>query len=268
MPRISALDEFIDRYLTKDEPMTDPNQVKQGAEDSIPYRSHKPATDLNQVKKSVDDSIPYQGVRYDRSDVKFVHLPLVPYLKDRGLKLDEQMEAVIGNMPAGTFIAGGSVAALVNARPEPATYTGAMLTPSDIDLFFANQEACDAAIKLLAFAGKEVNGPDGVRMFTPREGSGGLPIQAIVIEWFPDGIDSVLDSFDFTVTHFGIDVLSKELVFNPVAPFDYGHRRLLNHRCEGDEASKKRLLKYIAKGFKPVGETLHRARYLGAPVMP
>ncbi len=224
-------------------------------------------TDLNKVKQGVDDTIPYRGVKYERSDVKFAHVPLVAYLKDRGLKPDEQMEALIENMPAGTFIAGGSVATLVNDQEAEGVF--AKVRSSDIDLFFANQEACDAACKMLAFAGKEVLGagiPDGVRMFRPREEFGNsLPVQAIVIEWFPEGIEYVLDSFDFTVTHFGIDVAAKELVFNPVAPLDFATRRLLNHRFEGDESSKKRLTKYIGKGFNPVGETEARAKAWGLP---
>lgn len=240
MPRINGLDEFIDHYLTEG----------------------KPVTDLNQVK-TVDDHIPYQGVKYDRSDVRFAHVPLMSYLKDRELKLPEQMEALIENMPAGTFIAGGSVATLMNDQSAEGTY--AKMYPSDIDLFFANQEAADAAIKLLEFAGKEVQGPEGVRMFAPRADGGGLPVQAITIEWFPNGIEEVLDSFDFTVTHFGIDTAAKELVFNPVAPLDFTARRLLNHRVEGDEWAKKRLAKYIGKGLHPVGETAVRAKAWGLP---
>ncbi len=211
------------------------------------------------------DPIPYQSVKYARSDVKFVHLSLATYLEERRLKLGDQMRALVENMPAGTFIAGGSVAALVNPQPIPTGYLGPVLAPADIDLFFANPTAFEGAVKLLSFVYKEMTGPrvpDGVRMFQ-HPIAGYLDVQAINIAWFTDGIEAVLDGFDFTATHFGIDVLAKELVFNPVAPLDYGHRRLLNHRFEGDEASKRRIAKYLAKGFHPVGATLQRAKECG-----
>lgn len=201
------------------------------------------------------DPIPYQGTKYERSDVEFVHLPLLDFLEDRDGKLSDQFDALLRFMPAGTYIAGGSVASLM---------CGSGLA-SDIDLFFRDEAAFNEATKLLAFGGKEEHGPhvpEGVRMFVPQPGREGLAIQAINIAYFVD-IEDLLDGFDFTATMFGIDVEKKELVFNPAAVFDYHTRRLLNHRSEGDDASRKRLAKYIAKGFTPAGETMRRALAFG-----
>lgn len=201
------------------------------------------------------DPIPYQGSKYERSGVVFTHLSLENYLNERELKLPEQLSALLTHMPPGTYIAGGAVAGFI---------CGTNLA-SDIDLFFHNETAFNEAVKLLSFAGKEQHGehiPPGARAFAPPEGREGLVIQAINFQWFED-LETVLDSFDFTATMFGIDVEKKELVFAADAALDYQARRLLNHHCEGDDASRKRLAKYITKGFTPVGFTLRRALTLG-----
>lgn len=217
----------------------------------------------------VAEPIPYQGIKYERSPLKFAHVPLAGYLEERGIELPEQLQTLIKHMPPGTFIAGGSVAAFVNAQPAGDSYS--RIIPHDIDLFFDSPEAYEKTVALLGFAYTRVTDPkvvpEGVAMFAPNIAqTSWLPVQAINIAFFTTGIEEVLDGFDFTVTHFGIDVCTKELVFNPVAPLDYANRRLLNHRLEGDEASNKRIAKYIGKGFSPAGRTAYVAKSLGLTV--
>lgn len=211
----------------------------------------------NIVATADDDSIPYQGVAYERSAVKYAHVNLKEYLEERGLadtEIAQADEKFYSLLPPGSFVAGGAVARWV---------CDGGTVPSDVDVFFSNGETLEKAYESLKAAGYSEDPsshvPLGVRQLKPPTGTHQLPIQLICIGFFPEGIEQVVDGFDFTVCQFGIDVATRELVYNPASPIDYAKRWLLNHRCEGDIASNKRLAKYIAKGFKPVGKTLERA---------
>jgi hypothetical protein len=247
------------------------------------------------VEDDSNDLIPYQGVAYGRSDLKFTHLPFVDFFKQRDISPPSQLIQLMDAMPDGTYIAGGFVAWMLMRTPgASSSYGGFGMLPKDIDLFFRDHDAYATATKLLSFGYRKMSYdekgvPDGVEAFEPKGYEGFdfssvsmLPtlaavesfeerdriVQAINIAFFADGIEQVLDGFDFTVTHFGIDVGKRELVFNPDAPFDYAARRLLNHRMESDESATKRIRKYINKGFAPVGETKKKALALKLIVEP
>lgn len=220
------------------------------SEPTLPPVAEVASEDPNAFPPPID----YNGQRYVRSEVMYARTNLVEYMADRRLVIPGSIKALIDHMPGGTFIAGGSVAELACA---------AEFSPKDVDLYFRDEETYKQAVKLLGFAGKEVEGPQvpgGVRMFTGPHGS--APIQAINIAWYDD-LEQVLDAFDFTVCQFGLDCQTGTLMWNPVAPLDYMHRRLVTHRDEDRERTKKRITRYIAKGFNPVGETLARAMALG-----
>lgn len=209
------------------------------------------------LKVGATEPIDYQGIKYERSGVRFAHVPLGS-LAEHDIS-DKDIDALVSILPAGAFIAGGAVASLV--------CEGDLRRASDIDIFLQHQSAFVLTVAALALSGyKRVENPsvpNGVVQFELEHDSVTLVVQVINIAWFPGGIEEVLDGFDFVCTQFGIDVGAGELVFNPLAPVDYASDLLVAHRSENDESAAKRLRKYIAKGFWPTGATLVRARALG-----
>ncbi len=241
-------------------PCRNPEKLMKPAEN--PYLDPTPAgVVLKGWQKGVeavqldDTPVPYQGVKYERSDVAYTRVNLFKYLGDRNLVLPPQLQFLVKNLPAGAFIAGGAVAALAtgNLRGRPA----------DIDIFFSCEEALALARRLMRGHGREVEGPQVPAGVIQVEPAGEATVQLISFGSFFPSAEEVVDGFDFTCTQFAVDVFSRELVFNPNGLLDYARGLLLNHRFEGDEAAAKRIKKYLAKGFRPVGYTETRARQLG-----
>jgi hypothetical protein len=216
-------------------------------------------------KMSVVDPIDYSNKEYERSNVQYAKLSY-GVLVERGLT-NAAIDRLMGLLPAGSYIAGGSVASLVTGN--------GLVNADDIDVFFAAPDAYKSAFVALARAGyRQVFGaavPQGVDQFQLTSDSRVAdlykPIQLINARWFSEGAEEVIDGFDMTCTQFAIDVSSKVLVFNPVAPLDYQAKRLVLHRMEDNITTQKRFRKYGAKGFRPAGTTtLERAAALGIRV--
>jgi hypothetical protein len=200
---------------------------------------------------------PYQGIKYKRSDLQFIRIPLDTFASSLGISVEPQVSFLLEHLPAGAVIAGGSVAAWACNPPR-----GGGTKPSDIDIFFAGEKAQEVYLQTVGFletryARMEGTGiPSGVTMF--RGDGDHLNVQAVHFDYYDDA-ETVLDGFDFTVCQFGIDVGTRTFIFNPVAFSDYVRRRLVSHRYEGDCSYTKRLYKYVSKGFIPIGDVLAQA---------
>jgi hypothetical protein len=203
----------------------------------------------------------YEDGKYPRTDTKFARLPL-SVLDERGIH-SPQFNLLLKALPAGTVIAGGYPASLVGPEKQAA----------DIDLFFLSASAFRDTVEVLVGYGYEAVKADPRVMgayalkfgkaldecpliqFAPPFASEGLPVQVIKISWY-ESAEHVIDNFDFTCTQFAVDVAKKELVFNPVSFIDLAQKRLVLHRTESPESVRKRVGKYIAKGFHAHGATL------------
>lgn len=200
---------------------------------------------------------------YSPSGTQYTRLNLAEFIKPRGL-YNKELTSLSKSLPQGAFLAGGFVAALVNpAHP-----------PTDIDIFFNSGNVFLDVFDLFS------NPPDdehawalrGYKTTTTREeiianskemrvvnfkndDPERLPIQLIKMVWY-DSAESVIDSFDFTVTQFAVD--QGDFVCSPAAIIDVLKSSLIVHRHQFPMESLYRLVKYAKKGYHVSPKTLQR----------
>lgn len=218
------------------------------------------AYEFNADPNTLDDT-DYVPNTYERSDLEFAFVPLDPFLTKRKLCLPP-----VPLLPT-TFLAGGYVANLVNGANQA----------GDIDLFFPNGEALALQVNALLKDGFEPAECDkevinayskwlkpgealdekAFVQFYKQVDYRDYTVQCVKIQYFTD-VEHVLDCFDFTCVQFGVDLKTRELVFNPVSGADWAARRIVQHRVENTEARiRKRVEKYMNKGFTPAHDIIY-----------
>lgn len=156
--------------------------------------------------------------------------------------------------PEGPWLAGGSIRRLISRQPQD----------SDFDFFFRDQEQFDAfCASIKAAGGKSVSDSDfnvtfripaaepkpiGENEFEP--GGPELKVQAIRIA-FHENIDTVLDSFDFSICQTGFD--GTDFVFGSWTLFDIASKRLIPGKLRYGTSSLRRVIKYTRQGFTICG---------------
>ena len=75
-----------------------------------------------------------------------------------------------------------------------------------------------------------------------------LPIQLLKLHWYTSA-EHVIDSFDFTVAQFAIEVDTGDLVANPISFLDLARKRLVLHRMQWPSSTLRRMVKYSKKGY-------------------
>lgn len=213
------------------------------------------AMDLTTLLPVKDED--YTPNSYPQSDVKYARISFAKFFEKRPFD-DSLLRAIDLPYTDGVFLAGGFAARLA---------TGVNLA-ADIDLFFRNEESYSMCVRSFlqhdyvpAEADKDVldlyhrwlvKGPvlNSKAFIQFTQPGGNWPVQAVRIRFY-DTIEDVLDCFDFTCIQFGLDLGSKDVVFNPVAPLDHAARRLVQHRVESYDRVLKRVTKYGDKGFEP-----------------
>lgn len=131
-----------------------------------------------------------------------------------------------------TFIAGGAVRDFVMNRKA-----------TDVDIFCANRAAFEAQKSILWDTGYV--GSRGNKDFTEFK-RGDRIVQVIGFRWFQT-IEEVIDSFDFTVSQFGLK--DGKIVATEQALVDAMAMRLVVHKVTYPVSTLRRLNKYIQKGF-------------------
>lgn len=133
----------------------------------------------------------------------------------------------------GAFVAGGCVRRMFCGFPQD----------SDVDLFFKSEDQLKAQKLLLEVAGfAESRGT--IKMSEYKRGK--FTVQLIGFQFY-ETIESVLDSFDFTICQFGLK--DGGIVATPAAAIDAARRRLVAHKVTYPTATVLRLHKYLNQGF-------------------
>lgn len=154
----------------------------------------------------------------------------------------------------GPWVAGGSVRRLVTNKVQD----------SDFDFFFRDQAQFDAfCADLEAKGAKRVNendfnitfrlpasDPVPVDLDTFEGGGPELKVQAIKIKFY-ETLETVLASFDFSLTQFGFD--GERLVFGEWALFDTASKRLVPETITYGTSTLRRIIKYTKQGFTICG---------------
>lgn len=154
----------------------------------------------------------------------------------------------------GPWLAGGAVRRLITRKPQD----------SDFDFFFRDEaqfdEFCKAIEKAGGFRTSESDfnvsfcvpavkaKPIGDDEFSP--GGPELKVQAIRIGFF-DSLESVLESFDFSLCQCGFD--GSLLAFGQWTLFDLARNKLVPGRIQYGASSLRRVIKYTRQGFTICG---------------
>lgn len=145
---------------------------------------------------------------------------------------------VIDKLPRGAWCAGGAI------RRTLAKHA----LDSDYDFFFKSVDAMnewEAALPKTLTLIRETDHHKHWRGIL--EGSElSVDIQAIKFRYY-DTAESVIDSFDYTITQFALD--GDALVTTPYALWDLGRKKLAIHKVTYPVATMRRLLKYSNQGF-------------------
>jgi hypothetical protein len=154
-----------------------------------------------------------------------------------GAKTDG-LKRVLDAVKGDAWCAGGAVRRTIASIP----------LDSDFDFFFRSQE------HLTAWEGNLSGSLSLVRETAhhkhwrgPLPGSD-IPVDVQAIKFrFYETAESVIDSFDYTITMFALD--GATLVTTPEALWDLGRRRLAVHKVTYPVATMRRMLKYGKQGF-------------------
>lgn len=150
----------------------------------------------------------------------------------------DELKRVLDALPKKGWIAGGAIRRTLMGQP----------LDSDFDFFFRNEVELEDFERGLPGSMRLVRETAHHKHWRgPVEGSD-LPIdvQAIKFAFYADA-ESVIDSFDYTITMFALD--KGDLVTTPEALWDLGRRRLAIHRVTYPVATMRRMLKYGKQGF-------------------
>ncbi len=152
--------------------------------------------------------------------------------------------------PAGPWLAGGALRRTISGQP----------LDSDFDFFFASKE------QLEEFS-KAIRNEPNIRVLKERQNQNNLQlllelseemgvdkgifqknitVQCISIGFY-NGIEAVLDSFDFTICQFGFD--GQQLYCGDYALWDLARKRVVVNKITYPVASVRRLIKYTGQGF-------------------
>lgn len=154
-----------------------------------------------------------------------------------GCNTDEvdRINKAIGN---GAWLAGGAIRR---------TLIGHALD-SDFDFFFKSAEALEAWEANLPVTLRLVRETEHHKHWRGAVEGSDLPVDIQAIRFrFYDSAESVIDSFDYTVTMFCLD--GEQLVTTPYALWDLGRKKLAVHKISYPVATMRRLLKYTKQGY-------------------
>lgn len=162
------------------------------------------------------------------------------FLQRYNNETDFELFKVLEELPPltdGVWIAGGAIRR---------TLIGDLLT-SDFDFFFRDKETLDTYRKSLFDKGaKETRKTDHQETYTITIAEKPRIIQLIKINFYVD-IESVLDSFDFTISQFAYD--GTNLICGEYSLWDLSRHRLALHKLTYGVATMRRLIKYTNQGF-------------------
>lgn len=200
---------------------------------------------------------------YQVSGTSYSRIKLDDFVKPRGL-YNKELVSFAKHLPKGSFLAGSFVASLFSKEHKP----------TDIDVFFDSGSVFLDAFDMMvnppdeetawALKGYKTNitrdelcsGSEQMRVVNfKHEDPDRPPVQLIKMVWY-DNCEHVIDSFDFTVTQFGVD--GEDLVFNPASVLDLLNSQLIIHRHQFPMESLYRLVKYAKKGYHVSPRTLQR----------
>jgi hypothetical protein len=190
-----------------------------------------------------------------RTDAKYVRLPLLKTLGDRGIE-NELFNSLYEYLPDGAIIAGGFMTSLMQGDKQA----------NDVDFFFTSAKAFKETAELFlnppadteawAYQGYTLDPSTDTDLFDKNPGlvrflkfvhPKRLPVQLVKLVWY-DNAEHVVDSFDFTVAQFAADS-NGDLVFNPLSIFDLARKKLVLHRIQFPASTLRRLIKYTNKGY-------------------
>lgn len=145
---------------------------------------------------------------------------------------------IVGHLPclseSGPWIAGGAIRR---------TLLGEALS-SDVDVFFASPDQMNTFIAELG--GGKVSESEHNTTFLVMVGDETMPIQCIHFAFY-DSAESLLDSFDFTITQFATDGAS--LWCGEFSLWDLACKRLALHKLTFGTSTLRRVIKYTRQGF-------------------
>lgn len=156
----------------------------------------------------------------------------------------DEVLRVVDAIGKGAWCAGGAVRR---------TLIGKALD-SDFDFFFRSQEALEVWEKRLPATLAMVNETEHHKHWRGPVAGSDLPIDVQAIKFrFYQSAEEVIDSFDYTITMFAIevdDILGDyTLVTTPEALWDLGRRKLAIHKVTYPVATMRRMYKYMQQGF-------------------
>lgn len=164
----------------------------------------------------------------------------------------------LGRLPSisetGPWLAGGSVRRLITSKAQD----------SDFDFFFRDQAQFDAFCSDLKASGAvkinendfnitfrlPASDPKPVDLDTFEGGGSELKVQAIKIKFY-ETLETVLESFDFSLAQFGYD--GERLVFGEWSLFDTASKRLVPEKISYGTSTLRRIIKYTKQGFTICG---------------
>lgn len=155
---------------------------------------------------------------------------------------------ILDDLPHGCWIAGGSLRNY---------FTGLSSTASDIDIFFENQQTFDVVLEYMK------NTLEGVVKYENER------VTRIVVDkykrfdlvkhLYPEGPQSCIDSFDFTVSMLAVD---KTKFYHGETTFiDLSKRQImLNEYCKNQHplSTLARVIKYVKKGYHICNEEISK----------
>jgi hypothetical protein len=157
----------------------------------------------------------------------------------------EELMRIMGAVKGDAWCAGGAIRrTLINQSLD-----------SDFDFFFRSAEHMAAWEESLPKTLRLIRETEHHKHWRGTIEGSELPIDIQAIKFkFYETAESVIDSFDYTITMFCLD--GEDLVTTPYALWDLGRKKLAVHKITYPVATMRRLLKYTRQGFTACGGCL------------
>lgn len=157
----------------------------------------------------------------------------------------EELMRIMAAVKGDAWCAGGAIRrTLINKSLD-----------SDFDFFFRSAEHMAAWEESLPKTLRLIRETEHHKHWRGTIEGSELPIDIQAIKFkFYETAESVIDSFDYTITMFCLD--GEDLVTTPYALWDLGRKKLAVHKITYPVATMRRLLKYTRQGFTACGGCL------------
>lgn len=160
----------------------------------------------------------------------------------------KELDAVLSIIPnelENFWLAGGALRRTITAEK--------IIGKSDFDFFFKNEDAYIAMVEAFSGMGFSIKRENAANKTLEGEVTIGeekhkVIVQLIKIQYY-ENVDTLLDSFDFTLCQFALDTKTGVFYCGNTSMFDAARKRIVVNKVTYPVASLRRLIKYTSQGY-------------------